>query len=330
MPLIPIPEIEATARTALEAHGARSDIAADVALAVAYAEAHGNVICGLYYLESYCLQLRSGRVRGDVDPVVTRPRPGVVIADAGLGFAQPAFAEGLWIALDAARETGTVTFSVTHSHTCTALGYFTEQLARAGVIAFGATNATAIVAPPGGATRLLGTNPLAFSVPGDAPGSLAMHMDFSTSATALGSVTQAKAAGRAIPEGWAVDAAGQPTTDPAAALDGALLSAAGAKGWGLGLMVEVLASCLTATTASRDLAPLKAPEGPPHGLGQTYLLIDPAALAPGFGARMAALAAAVEGDGDARVPGVKRAPAEAAEVPEALWRLTQSLATGTP
>ncbi|MGR3491067.1 MAG: Ldh family oxidoreductase, partial [Shimia sp.] len=131
---------------------------------------------------------------------------------------------------------------------------------------------------------------------------------------------------RPIPEGWAVDATGAPTTDPTEALAGALLSAAGPKGWGLGLMVEVLASCLTGTTASRDLAPLKAPEGPPHDLGQTYLIIDPAALAPGFADRMAALAAAVSADPGARVPGAGRAWADTADVPAALWALVQELA----
>ncbi|MGR3492935.1 MAG: Ldh family oxidoreductase, partial [Shimia sp.] len=225
---------------ALTRHGATDPIAAAVAHAVAYAEAHGNVICGLYYLESYCQQLKTGRVNGHAEPTVSRPRPGIVVVDADLGFAQPAFAAGLDHGLAAAKTCGVATLAITHSHTCTALGYFTEQIARAGFLALGATNATAIVAPPGGAQRLLGTNPMAFSVPGP-EGGLALHMDFSTSATALGSVTQAKAAGRPIPEGWAVDATGAPTTDPTEALAGALLSAAGPKGWGLGLMVEVLA-----------------------------------------------------------------------------------------
>ena len=95
MPDISLDEIETVTRTALERHGARAWIAADVARAVRKAEAVGNRICGLYYLESYCQQLESGRVDGTVDPVVSRPRPGSVVVDAKLGFAQPAFSRAL-------------------------------------------------------------------------------------------------------------------------------------------------------------------------------------------------------------------------------------------
>ena len=88
MPQVSLSEIEATTKSALERHGALPWIAAEVAKAVRKAEAVGNRICGLYYLESYCLQLQSGRVKGDVEPVVTRPRPGAVTVDARFGFAQ--------------------------------------------------------------------------------------------------------------------------------------------------------------------------------------------------------------------------------------------------
>ncbi len=85
-----------------------------------------------------------------------------------------------------------------------------------------------MVAPPGGNQKTIGTNPFAMSVPGK-DGGVAMHFDFSTSAVALGKITMAKAAGEKIPLGWAVDAEGQPTTDPEAALKGALVSAGGDK-----------------------------------------------------------------------------------------------------
>ena len=122
MPRITIAEIEATSRTALMRHGAEAWIAAEVARAIARAEATGNVICGLYYLESYCLQLASGRVKGAVEPVVTRPRPAAVLVDARFGFAQAAFARALPAALAAARDCGTASLAVGHAHTCTSLG----------------------------------------------------------------------------------------------------------------------------------------------------------------------------------------------------------------
>lgn len=323
---IAVTEIETTARQALLAHGAGSVPAAAVAKAVARAEALGNVICGLYYLESYCLQLTSGRVKGMVTPKVSRPRPGAVIADAGFGFAQPAFDAGLPEAVAAAGENGIAMLAVAHAHTCTSLGYFTEQIAAAGLIGIGFTNASAIVAPPGGNSRVLGTNPIAFSVPGD--GAPALHFDFSTSAVALGKITMAKAAGEAIPLGWAVDKDGQPTTDPAAALQGALVSAGDYKGWGIGLMVELLAAGMTGSVNSLDVSGLKLADGPPHDLGQFYILIDPGSYHTGFADRLTRIAEAVAEQEGPRIPGADRKIMDVVDVPDPLWQQVQTLAAG--
>jgi (2R)-3-sulfolactate dehydrogenase (NADP+) len=323
---VQVPEIERISRLALLAYGAATGPAAEVARAIARAEATGNVICGLYYLESYCLQLRSGRVKGQVTPQVSRPRPGAVLADARYGFAQPAFAAALPEAVDAARQNGLASLAVTHAHTCTSLGYFTEQIAAHGLIGIGFTNASAIVVPPGGAGPVIGTNPLAMTVPG--PDKPLMHFDFSTSAVALGKITMAKAAGQSIPPGWAVDADGQPTTDPAKALQGGLVSAAGYKGWGLGLMVEVLAACMTGGVNSLDVKGLKLADGPPHDLGQFYLLLDPGSYGDHFSARFARLAEAVAAQDGARIPGADRREWTEVEVPDALWTLANALTQG--
>jgi len=317
MPDVSLAEIESRSRAALRRHGASETVARSVADAIREAEGTGNHICGLYYLESYCRQLGTGRVRGDAMPRVTRPRAGHVAVDAGFGFAQPAFAAGLAIAVAAARENGTASLAIAHSHTATALGYFTAQIARRGLIGLGMTNASPTVAAPGGLARVIGTNPIAFSVP-DGQGGVALQFDFSTSAPALGAITRAAEGGEAIPEGWAVDSRGNPTTDPQAALKGALLSAGGYKGWGLGLMVEIMAAAMTGSTLSQDVHPLREDAGPPHDFGQFYLLIDPA-TAPDFATRFARLAAAVAADPGARLPGQGRAEADPVRVDEALW-----------
>lgn len=323
-----IGEIEDVTRKALLRHGAADWVAGHVADAVAKAESLGNKICGLYYLESYCQQLVSGRVRGDVEPVVKRVRAGAVHVDAGFGFAQPAFARGLPEALEAARDCGVASLAVGHAHTCTSLGYFTEQIARAGLIGLGMTNASPIVAPPGGKTRVIGTNPIAFAVP-DGAGGIAMMFDQSTTTVALGKITMAKAAGEPIPEGWAVDAEGRPTTDPDAALKGSLVSLGGMetgyKGWGFGLMAELLAAGMTGGVASVDVRPLKAAEGPPHDLGQYYLLIDPSASGD-FAERLAQVAEAVATDERARMPGQGKAGMEHVEVDSGFWSRIEALA----
>ncbi len=315
-----VSEIEDVARAALIAHGAAPWQAGEVARAVARAEAFGNVICGLYYLESYCTQLRSGRVDGQVEPVVTRPKAGTVVADAKFGFAQPAFTRGLPEAIEVARTNGVATLAVAHAHTCTSLGFFTEQIASAGLIGIGFTNASPVVAPPGGNKAVIGTNPIAMSLPDGG-----MHWDFSTSAVALGKITMAKAAGEAIPLGWAVDADGKPTTDPEAALKGALVSAGGYKGWGFGLMAEVLAAGMTGSVNSLDVSGLKLPDGKPHDLGQFYILMEPGA---DFAARLSRVAEAVAEQDGARIPGQNRQPMGEIDVPDALWSASRALANG--
>lgn len=320
---VSVTEIEAQSRAALIAHGAGAMQAAEVAKAVARAEALGNVICGLYYLESYCVQLRSGRVNGTVSPEVSRPRPAAVLADAKFGFAQPAFAAALQEAVAATLENGVATLAVAHAHTCTSLGYFTEQIAAAGLIGIGFTNASPVVAPPGGNRRVIGTNPIAMTVPGDdAP---ALHFDFSTSAVALGKITMAKAAGENIPPGWAVDENGAPTTDPEAALKGALVSAGGYKGWGFGLMAELMAAGMTGSVNSLDVAGLKVAQGAPHDLGQFYILMDPGTYHADFGARFARVAEAVAAQEGARIPGAERQEMTEIDVPDALWDLVLRL-----
>lgn len=321
---ITVTEIEAQSAQALLAHGAGPVQAAAVAKAVARAEALGNVICGLYYLESYCTQLASGRVNGTITPAVTRPRPSAVLADAKFGFAQPAFDAGLPEAVAAAQENGVATLAVAHAHTCTSLGYFTEQIAAHGLIGIGFTNASPVVAPPGGNKRVIGTNPIAMTVPGE--GAPAMHFDFSTSAVALGKITMAKAAGQPIPLGWAVDENGDPTTDPDAALKGALVSAGGYKGWGFGLMAELLAAGMTGSVNSLDVAGLKVSEGKPHDLGQFYIMMDPGTYHAGFADRFARVSEAVAAQEGARIPGADRHVMTHVDVPDALWASVQKLA----
>lgn len=324
MPQISLREIEAVTKAALMAHGAEEWVAGHVADAVKVAESYGNKICGLYYVESYCQQLVTGRVSGSVEPVVSRPKPSTVYVDAGFGFAQTAFARGLPAALEAASENGIATLAVGHAHTCTSLGYFTEQIARAGMIGIGFTNATPIVAPPGGKSRIIGTNPIAFAVP-DGEGGIAMQFDQSTTTVALGKITMAKAAGESIPEGWALDADGNPTTDPDAAIKGSLVSMGGYKGWGYGLMAEFLAAGMTGSLASMDVKPLKAPEGAPHDLGQYYLIIDPSG-ATAFGERIQQVADAVASDEGTRMPGAGKKPMDPVDVPDAVWAQINELA----
>jgi (2R)-3-sulfolactate dehydrogenase (NADP+) len=324
---IDVETITTTTSQALQAHGAEKWIADSVAHAVGVAESHGNRICGLYYLESYCAQLKTGRVQGAVEPEVSQPKPGSVKVDAKFGFAQPAFARGLADGIAAAKTNGIASLAICHAHTCTALGYFTEQIAATGLIAIGMTNASACVSPPGGNKAVLGTNPIAMSVP-DGLGGMAMHFDQSTSAIALGKITMAAAAGESIPLGWGVDAEGQPTTDPNAVLQGgSMVSAGGYKGYGFGLMAEILAAAFTNGHTSRQLEPLKKPEGEPHNLGQTYIIIDPENVSgQGFWQRLDAIKDVINAQPNARLPGSQRTPKSTVELESNVWQQALDLA----
>lgn len=324
---VSLQHIEQVTHQALSRAGADDWVAAEVAKAVREAEATGNVICGLYYLESYCRQLASGRVKGDVMPEVSRPRGASVKVDAGLGFAQPAFAKGLPRAVELAREMGTCSLAVCHAHTCTSLGYFTRQIAEAGLVGIGFTNASAVVSPPGGKRAVLGTNPIAMSVPAQ-QGGVAFQFDQSTSAVALGKITLAAAAGERIPLGWAVDANGLPTTDPQEALNGSLVSTGGYKGYGFGLMAEILASAMTGGLNSIEIKGLKLSEGAPHNLGQFYFLLDPATFSgAGFWQSLSCLTEAVESQEGARLPGSHRADISEVSIESSVWQSTLLLAS---
>ncbi|MFD2178920.1 Ldh family oxidoreductase [Veronia pacifica] len=326
MPVITIPEIHQVCKTALEKHGATPWIAESVAHAVAKNESRRNRICGLYYLQSYCQQLVSGRVSKDAEPVITLPKPGFVKVDAKYGFAQPAFSRALPSFIDAVQDNGIAALAIGHSHTCTSLGYFTEQLARKGFIAIGFTNSSPIVAPPGGKIRTIGTNPVAFSVP-DGDGNIAMQFDQSTTVVALGKITMAKEAGEKIPEGWALDEHGNPTTEPEKALAGSLVSAGGYKGWGFGLMAELLTAGLTGSIASQFVKPLKATQGEPHDLGQFFLAIDPE-NSDVFFERFGQVADLVAQDEGTRLPGQSLKDLSEVDVPDSLWHLALELSTG--
>ena len=327
MPRISVNDIHNISKTALVQHGALDWVSEEVSDAVAASESVGNRICGLYYLESYCEQLLSGRVNGQASPDVQLVRSGAIYVDADDGFAQPAFSKGLPEALKLAKENGIASLSVGRAHTCTSLGYFTKKIAESGFLGLGLTNASPIVAPPGGKSRIIGTNPIAFSVP-DGNGSIAMQFDQSTTTVALGKITMAKAAGKSIPEGWALDKDGKATTDPEQALKGTLVSAGGYKGWGFGLMAEILVAGMTGGKISKNVAPLKAKDGEPHNLGQFYIIIDPASGAS-FYNRLEELTTIISSEEGTRMPGQYTVPQTEVDVPDDLWNLAIDLSKAT-
>lgn len=308
---IPLSEIEALARNALVAAGARPAAAAPLAAAIAAAERDGIASHGLAYLATYCLHLECGKVNPQAEPRL-ETSGSVVRVDADSGFAHPAIELGFASLVPLAREFGIASLAVNNSYNCGVLGYHTERLAAQGLVALGFTNAPASIAPWGGNRAVFGTNPWSLAVPGES-GEAAFVIDQSASVVAKSEVMKHQREGRALPQGWALDADGAPTTDPDAALRGTMVPAGGYKGVGSALLVEIFAACLTGATPGVNASPFSGTAGGPPRTGQFFIAIDPATTSGGmFGERLATVVAALDAPEGGRLPGARRLAARAA------------------
>jgi (2R)-3-sulfolactate dehydrogenase (NADP+) len=280
------------------------DNARSVARALVAAECDGLKGHGLSRLPVYAAQAKVHKVDGTFRPVASHPRPGLITIDAGYGFAFPAIELAEAELLPTARKQGLAAAAIRKSSHCGAAGLPVERLADKGLVALMFANTPGAMAPWGGAKALFGTNPIAFSCP--LPGRAPLVVDLSLSKVARGNVMAAKQRGDSIPEGWALDAEGQPTIHPDAALAGTMLPMGDAKGIALALMVELLAAGLTGANFAAEASSYLDAEGPPSGTGQLIIAFDPGAFGDGAIGRFDALAHAIEGQPGARLPGMRR------------------------
>jgi len=316
MPILSLAQAHTLVAGAFRRCGASPAAADSTARALVAAEADGLTGHGLSRVPSYAAQLRTGKVVGDAEIVVTHPRPGLLAIDAGHGFAYPALDAALAALPDLARRQGIAAAGIRRSHHCGAAGLPVEKLAEAGCIAILFANTPAAMAPWGGSRAVFGTNPLAFGCP--LPGRAPIVIDLALSKVARATIVGAKQRGEAIPEGWALDAEGRPTTDPAAALDGTMAPLGDAKGTALALMVELLAAGLTGARFAAEASSFLDAAGDPPGTGQLVLAIDASALSPGAPERFAVLAAAIEDQDGTRLPGSRRLALRARAVVDGL------------
>ncbi len=289
---------------ALARCGASEGNAAIVARALVGAEADGLRGHGLSRVPAYGAQVRSGKVDGRAIVAVTWPRPAIVAVDAAHGFAFPALDAAVAHLPAVARAQGLAAAAVRRSHHCGAAGHPVEALAAQGLVAILFANAPAAMAPWGGSRAVFGTNPIAFACP--LPGRAPVVVDLSTSKVARGNIVAAKQRGEPIPEGWALDADGRPTTDPDAALRGTMVPLGDAKGTALALMVELLAAGLTGSRFAAEATSFLDADGVPPGTGQLILAFDATAFAANALERFGALAATIEAQDGARLPGTRR------------------------
>jgi (2R)-3-sulfolactate dehydrogenase (NADP+) len=304
--LIPVAELEPLIAAALLASNTSDANARSVARALAQAEIDGQKGHGLSRVPSYAAQAKSGKVDGHAIPEVRQTRPGSLMIDVRSGFAFPAFDLAIARLPELAGANGIAAAGFTRSHHFGVAGRHVERLAEAGLVALAFGNTPGAIAPWGGKRPLYGTNPIAFAAP--LRGRPPIVVDLALSQVARGKILTAAQKGEAIPAGWAVDEQGRPTTDAGAALKGALQPIGGAKGAALALMVELLAVAVAGAKFGFEASSFFDAQGGPPGVGQLLIAIDGGGFAGSdvMAERVAALAAAIEGNGDARLPGSRR------------------------
>jgi (2R)-3-sulfolactate dehydrogenase (NADP+) len=261
---------------------------------------------GFYWLEYYCQHVKSGKVNGKAKPKVKMLSPVAIEVDAKRGFAHPAIEAGFAKLVPAAKKFGVATMIVKGSYNAATLGYHTGTLAKQGLLAIGFTNSVPAIAPVGGTKPVIGTNPISFAVPGG-KGKVAFLIDQSSSATAWTNVNKAAHEGRSIPRGWALDENGQPTDDPVKGLAGSMAPSGGYKGFGQGLMVEVMCAALAQSLRGPEMGSFSADDGKPIGCGQAFIAIDPVKFGLShFNKQVNALQKSIVSQEGARMPNSRR------------------------
>ena len=263
---------------------------------------------GVYRIEGALRTIKAGKVTPEAVPeLLPQQAPAIVKVDAKGGFANPAFELGLPALIERASACGIAALAINDAVHFSALWVEVEALAQTGLAGLAMCPSYATVAPTGGNRPLLGTNPFAFGWPRE--GRPPYVFDFATSVAARGEIELHRRAGKPLPEGWAIDSGGRPTTDPEAALAGAMLSFGGHKGSAIGTMIELLAGTMIGDLTSPEALDLIGTTTlfPKHG--ELVLAFSPAAFAAGRPgspfARAEALFEAILGQG-ARLPSQRR------------------------
>jgi (2R)-3-sulfolactate dehydrogenase (NADP+) len=279
--------------------------AKEVADALINAEFDGQAGHGLSRIPSYVEQVLSGKVAGNVTPLLLSSKGSVIRVDANQGFAFPAISLALSEITKTCKSFGIAAASISRSHHFGQAGRHVERLAEDGLIGLMFGNTPKAIPPWGGTKPLFGTNPIAFASPRETAAPLVI--DMSLSKVARGKVMVANQLNEKIPEGWAIDQDGRPTTDAKKALEGAMLPIGDAKGSALALMVEVLAAGLTGSNFGFEASSFLNAEGDSPGVGQLIIAIDPSFFSgESFGERTETLVGAILEQPSTRLPGDKR------------------------
>lgn len=257
-------KLKAAVTTIFAGQGLPEADAAIVADSLVEADLRGVSSHGVVRVPTYVKGLRAGEINPRPSLSITFNGGSRAIVDGDDGMGQVAAHRAMRLAIERAREHGLGVVGLTRSRHCGAMAYWAVQALEADCIGLATTNAGLNMAPTGGRDKIVGNNPLAIAVPTNRP--WPMVLDMATSVVAGGKLDVAAIRGEKIPLGWATDREGNPTDDPVTARQGLLLPVGGPKGYGLALMLDVLAGVLTGARFGGGL-------GPP-GSGQFFLALQ--------------------------------------------------------
>lgn len=317
--------------TALERAGANHRMAEAAARHLVRAEAQGLPTHGLSRVPFYCGMLRRGRADGAAEPVMVAERAGACLIDNRDGLPYVSAQWAVEEAIQRARRNAIAFAGIRNSGHVGVLGIHVEAIAQAGMVGFGFTNSPAAMPPWGGKKPLFGTNPMAAAFP--RPGKAPIIVDLALTTVVRGRIMMAMKRGERIPEGWALDRNGKPTTDPKEAIEhGSLFPIGGAKGAMLALVFELICAALTGAAIGPEADSFFSEEGNRPRIGQAFMAIDPGALAgmKTYWERTEAVVCAMLSDPEVRLPGARRFAAEESarkgiEVPDDLLAQIEKL-----
>ena len=235
---------------------------------------------GMTRLSGYVTRIERGCTSATAQPTITMDSGAVFSMDGNNGMGSTIGTAAMQACIRRAKEYGVSFCTVNHASHYGFGGFYAMQAAAEGMIGFNICNSPALVAPFGGATAMLGTNPLTVAVPsGKYPD---LVLDMATSTVAKGKIALALKEGKSIPDNWALAPDGSPTTDPAVANKGALTPLGGAKGYALALIIDVICCCLCGGNNSRQIPRMFEDPKEPSGVGYFMGAIDIGGLGSGY------------------------------------------------
>ena len=326
-------ELFQLANTALKRAGANDRMAEAAARHLVRAEEQGLPTHGMSRVPFYCGMLRRGRADGKAEPRMQAERAGACLIDNGDGLPYVSVRWAVEESIQRARRNGIAFAGITNSAHVGVLGIHLAPVGEASMVGFAFTNSPAAIPAWGGKKPLFGTDPVAAVFPRrkDKP----IVIDLALTTVVRGKIMMAMRKGERIPEGWALDRNGKPTTDPKEAIEhGSLFPIGGAKGAMLALMFELICAALTGSAIGPEADSFFSEEGNKPRIGQAFLAIDPSALAgmDRYFERVEAVVTRMLADPEVRLPGARRFASEkrstdGIEVPDELLAQIEKLCT---